>query len=236
MPSSNNLNLPQVATNQNNKEATINDQSGFIDAAIGETLDLDFTSSDVTLTIEQFRETFEFVATNLSVARNLTLVAEKRRFTVNNFAGTNILSVIMGSTTLLIPEGESAEFYADGTTNGLRRLTDDHFEVGNFIIGQPAVGAVVHRQIFTRDVTFRVTLTGSHAQASTAALAQADFDVLKNTVSVGTIRFAASGTIATFIMASATSFAPGDRLEITAPNPQDTNLADIDFMLAALIN
>jgi hypothetical protein len=43
-----------------------------------------------------------------------------------------------------------------------------------------------------------VDLAGSQAVASVAATAQTDFDIRKNEVSVGTMSFAAGGTVATF--------------------------------------
>ena len=114
-----NLNLPQVAASQNQKEVTINDMSGDLDAAVTETHDMDFTSGNVTLTDAEFREHFQFNATNLSVARTVTVPLIKRFFFVNNAAGTGTLDVVRGSTSLEIAVGGNGLFYTDGTTNGL---------------------------------------------------------------------------------------------------------------------
>lgn len=116
---SNNLNLDQVADTQDDKVTTINDQAGQIDAAMTETLDVDFTSGNVSLTADEFTDYFEYNATNLSVARTLTVQASKRFFLVNNENGTNVLTVERGSTTIAIAAGENGLFYTDGTTNGL---------------------------------------------------------------------------------------------------------------------
>jgi hypothetical protein len=82
-------------------------------------------------------------------------------------------------------------------------------------------------------VTLPAGLTGSKGIAKTAATAQTDFDIKKNGVSVGTMRYAASGTTASFIMASQTVLdgSAGDYLEIIAPATADTTLAKIGFSL-----
>ena len=61
---SNNLNLSQVAAAQNQKEVTINDQAGQLDAALTEGLVVLVDDGNaVTLTAEQFRRAFFFVLT-----------------------------------------------------------------------------------------------------------------------------------------------------------------------------
>lgn len=116
---SDNLALPQVTENQDDKEVTINDQAGALDAAITETINLDFGSGNVALTAAQFRGSFEFNATNLSVASVLTVQAIKRFFFVNNEAGTATLSVTLGATTIDVEPGGNGLFYTDGTANGM---------------------------------------------------------------------------------------------------------------------
>lgn len=122
---SNNLNLDQVAEAQTSKEVTINDQAGQLDAAVTETLDVDFTSGNVSLTDVQFRRQFQFNATNLSVARTLTVPQIKRFFFVNNAAGTATLNVIRGSTSIQLAAAANGLFYTDGTTNGLVQTAGD---------------------------------------------------------------------------------------------------------------
>ncbi len=116
---SNNLNLPQVIDTQDQKEVTINEQSADIDAAITELLTSDYTSGNIALTDAQFREAVTFRSSNLSVARVLTCPAIKHTFIVDNAAGTNTLTVTVGSTTVVLAAGANGDFYTDGTTNGL---------------------------------------------------------------------------------------------------------------------
>ena len=70
-------------------------------------------------------------------------------------------------------------------------------------------------------------------KAGTSATAQTDFDIQKNGSSFGTMRFAASGTVASFISASGSTFAAGDVLKVVAPASPDSTIADVGFMLVA---
>ena len=89
-------------------------------------------------------------------------------------------------------------------------------------------------------LTFSAAISGSSGKALTAATAQTDFDVRKNATtnangtSVGTIRFAASGTVPTFIAASGFTLTGGtDYLTVWAPATPDATLADIGVALYA---
>jgi hypothetical protein len=66
---SNNLELAQVAAAQNNKEVTINDQAGQLDAGLTEVLMIEIDESNVyVLTASQFRRHFFIVVTEGSPA------------------------------------------------------------------------------------------------------------------------------------------------------------------------
>lgn len=103
--------------------------------------------------------------------------------------------------------------------------------VGMTYNGKPSASLVLIRHPVTEAVTFPASMTGSYGVAGTAATAQTDFDLQKNGVSFGTLRFAAAGTSATFIAASSTSFAAGDILTVVAPASQDATLAGLGFSL-----
>jgi len=98
--------------------------------------------------------------------------------------------------------------------------------------GAPIASQIMLDFEFNRTVVFASGLTGSVGHASVAATAQTDFDIQKNGSSVGTMRFAAAGTTASFIMASATTFNSGDLLKVVAPASPDATLASIVFNLA----
>lgn len=116
---SNNTARTEVAEGQNQKEVTINDSDGRLDAALTEFLDNDYTSGDVTLTTTEFQSNVRFNATNLTVARALNLPEIKKLFVVDNASGTATLTVTQGSTTIALLATDVGLFYTDGTTNGL---------------------------------------------------------------------------------------------------------------------
>lgn len=105
------------------------------------------------------------------------------------------------------------------------------YDLGASSLGAPVASQVLMRYPFPRAVSFPASLTGSQGVAGTAATAQTDFDIRKNGSSVGTMRFAAAATVASFIAASAFSFAVGDVITVVAPATPDATLADIGFAL-----
>lgn len=105
------------------------------------------------------------------------------------------------------------------------------YDVGGFNAGAPSADQVMLRIPIPRAVVFPADLTGSQGAAGTAATAETDFDIQKNGASFGTMRFAASGTVATFISAAGSTFAAGDVLTVVAPATPDATLADVGFML-----
>ncbi len=79
-------------------------------------------------------------------------------------------------------------------------------------------------------------MSGSQGQCETAPSGGAvDFDVTKNDVSVGTISFANGSNTPTFTMASQTTLAAGDRLEIIAPS-NTYSMADLGIVISATQN
>ena len=105
------------------------------------------------------------------------------------------------------------------------------------ISGKPSAGQVINIPITTGMlIVIPAGMSNSIGISGVAANAQADFDVKKNGVSVGTIRFAGAATVPTFIMATATELdgSSSDYLTIVAPASQDANLADIGLSISAI--
>ncbi len=118
---SNNLDLSQVAAAQNQKEVTINDQAGELDAALTEFITEDVTSGNVTVTDPNYRAAIRIFVTGATVGgRTVTLPAIKRLVLVSS-DGTNTqtFDLVVGSTTLTVMVGERRLVYTDGTANGL---------------------------------------------------------------------------------------------------------------------
>lgn len=118
---SNNLNLDQLTTGQASKEATINNATGQLDAALTESLDLDFTSADITISATNYERHLRFNYTNTVSHHALTLLAQKKLSILANDSGHSA-TAILGTTTLSIANGEHVVVYTDGTANGLIQL------------------------------------------------------------------------------------------------------------------
>lgn len=163
---------------------------------------------------------------------------------VTGGAGTTL--PVVDTTAIVKGSSDTSKkirFEVDGLTTGTTRVItvadrdivlDGTYDVGGFYPGVPTASAIVTQYPFPRTVEFPSSLTGSQGKAGTAATAQTDFDVQKNGSSVGTMRFAASATSATFIMSSATTFSAGDILKVVAPGTPDATLANISFALAGV--
>lgn len=74
--------------------------------------------------------------------------------------------------------------------------------------------------------------TNSQAVAVTAATASTTVTILKNGSSIGSIAWAASGTVGTFTFTSAVTFAAGDTVQLVAPGSPDATLANVGITLA----
>jgi hypothetical protein len=101
--------------------------------------------------------------------------------------------------------------------------------------GSPGASQVIERYIFATSVSFPAGLVGSYGTAGTAATANTNFAIAKNGSNVGTMAFAAGATSASFAMATATGFAGGDVLTITAPATPDATLANLAWTLTGTL-
>lgn len=102
--------------------------------------------------------------------------------------------------------------------------------IGAAVSGRPADNQVILIPV-TRGLTLAVDATGSQASAAVAATAQTDITIGRNGSSIGTVRFAAGGTTASFISIVETVFVAGDRLSFVFPATADATLADIGIAL-----
>ncbi|MDQ3565724.1 MAG: DUF2793 domain-containing protein [Pseudomonadota bacterium] len=151
---------------------------------------------------------------------------------------TDTTAVVKGSADAT----KKIRFEVDGLTTATTRvltvpdadmtLGDNVYLAGSMYNGAPTASLIMLHHVVTRQVIFPSGLTGSQGKAGTAATAQTDFDIQKNGSSVGTMRFAAAGTSATFIMASQQTFAAGDILKVVSPASPDATLANITFTLS----
>lgn len=109
--------------------------------------------------------------------------------------------------------------------------TGDTYAIGFAIKGKPDIAELLEGHIFVDDVQFTADFAGSQAVARIAPTSDAEFTVLKNGISVGTITFAATETTATFDTSGLVEFDAGDELDLQAPSPRDATLSGIKITL-----
>ncbi len=235
---SNNTGRTEVTAGQNQKEVTINDSDGILDAALTEFLDSDYTSADVTLTDDEFQQNVRFNSTNLTVARALNLVVFKKFFIVDNTDGTATLTVTQGSTTIGVEAGGTSMFYADGTTNGLVQLSAgtgngnaDVFDLGFFIPGTTTDAQVLLSFVMVRAAQFPDDFSGSEFHSLTNPTATVTIDIQKNEADIGDISIT-SGGVATFTTDATTlDLVAGDRIAFLNQATADATLANFSVNL-----
>ncbi len=241
---SNNLDLDQVASAQNQKEVTINDQSGQLDAALTETLALTVDDGNaLTLTEAQLRRanliTFTDDAPAPTAEITLTFPAVKRGVIhLLNSTGQIINASISGQSesAVSIPVDSFVAVHSDGSnvrpSGGGSGGGATNISLAAFAAGTTTDAEVLVQYVADRAFSLPVGLAGSQAYSIVATVAAASYVVSKNGTSQGTIDFALGAQTATFTFASAVSFAIGDRLTISAPATADTAQANISFTLA----
>lgn len=232
---SNNLDLPQIAENQNHKEITSNDADGALDAALTEVLSLDL-SSNVSLTDAQYRGAIFFSIDTSAAAHTLTIPAIKRLVVVANTT-INDVDIVRGSTTETLAAGDRAIIYTDGTTDGMTVMKlaasggVDPFDMMMFFPGAPGDAALMVRLVASFEFTLPSGLSGSYASGTTVSTGTpATLTMKKNGSSIGTINFNASAT-GTFTFASDVTFSVGDVLTIENQATADATLTNISISL-----
>jgi formylmethanofuran dehydrogenase subunit D len=141
----------------------------------------------------------------------------------------------------LSASSKTVHFVHDGVTHNSQvqtPITQGHlaqpYDIGATYNGAPQASTVLLRIPFVRAVTFPIGLSGSQGVLGTAATAQTNFDILKNGVSFGTMRFAISGTVASFISTNGATFAAGDVLTVISPASPDATAAHVGFCLTGI--
>ena len=125
--------------------------------------------------------------------------------------------------------GQTGTNGSTGATGGPGTAYDLSME----FVGKPITSQVILRVKAARAWAMPATI--HQGVSGVAATASTTFTVAKNGTSIGTFVFAASGTVPTFSI-TATNFAVGDILTMTAPATVDSTLADISItMLGSLL-
>jgi hypothetical protein len=229
-----NLAIPYITAAQNNKEVTHSTGMALLDSAITEVLAVSVSAGSATLTAAQYRACARVSVTGATTAgRTVTLPIVKRPIFVSlDAASTQSVAVVRGTASFSILPGATAYLFSDGTTNGLVRLGEfGPFRAVQWVRGVPSAGEILVRYRVQEAATLLPALLGWDVRADVAATSSAVLSVRKNGSQVGTVTFAAAGTIPTLATSGGTaqSFAAGDFFDIVAPSPADATLADISI-------
>jgi hypothetical protein len=246
---SNNLNLSQVAAAQNQKEVTINDQAGQLDAALTEQFDADVSASNVALTAEQYRRAIHIKATGAATAgRTVTLQAIKKLSIISNFSTTDSVDFVLGSATITLdPAADAANptmalVYTDGTADGLYQVSSgvgggggaESYDFGFTFGAEPNASTVIQRVQLSRAIEVPANMAGSTGSVDTNPTSTYDIDVQDDGVSIGTISISTGGAF-TFTTAGGTakSIVAGSVITFVSPGSPDGTVAGVAVGIVA---
>lgn len=121
----------------------------------------------------------------------------------------------------------------------LGSVAQTFYSVGGYYSGKPAGSSILLSHLVTEAATLPAGLTGSHFRARDAATGDAEATIRRTTSggsasTLGTLTWAAAGTVPTVSFASDVSLSVGDWLEIVAPATADATLADIACSIRAI--
>jgi len=110
--------------------------------------------------------------------------------------------------------------------------TSAPYDLASYYEGVPSDGLVLFKFEIVRDCYLLQNLPISRVTAGVAATGAVSLDIKKNGSNIGTIDFAAAGTVATFTFATSTNFNAGDDIEVVNAGTADATLADLSITLA----
>lgn len=240
MTTTTNLGMILMETGQVDKEVVLNDALTILDSVLAGTAVHNMTSNaDYTINTaadEHLNLAIKITDTSTLVTanKNIILPDNKQLHIAWNSMGNGYSLVFktLSGSGVTVADGEKKLIFSDGTNiqfaAGLQSL-EYPVDIYYFEPGVTTNSQLVFLYPITRQTEFPVNLSGSKVIANTAATASTVFSLTKNGTQFTTITFAAAGTVATFVAASATTLSPGDYLTLVAPATADTTLADIGF-------
>lgn len=224
----------EVASYQDDKETTINNQRGRLDAALTEKYEIVGDLSP-TLTAEEFRALIVINTDGTQTAAQTVTVPStvKKVFAVYNDSSYN-LTVIEGTRNYILLPGARATFYNAGAADSLKRIVTisnapDVIACRPLFESAATTSKTVYLRVMEKAQTLLSVANGLVAYASvlTEPDGTTDFDIRKNGVQVGTIEILSGASTGTFTVGSDVSFVAGDRLSIvtTTSNAVGKNYA-----------
>ncbi|HVJ44706.1 MAG TPA: hypothetical protein VM639_24630 [Dongiaceae bacterium] len=120
------LAIPHVSESQNDKEVPINGGIDLLEAALCDTLDVDVTSANQTVTDDNYRQHMRFRIIGATTAGRAVILGNNpiKRLVILRSSASNTQPVLIerGSTTITLYPGQTIFVYTNGTANGLDRM------------------------------------------------------------------------------------------------------------------
>jgi len=234
MSGTTNLNAPFIAAAQNQKEVTANSAFQRLDAAITETLAVSVSAGSVAPTAEEYRAAGRVLVSGATTAgRTLTLPVLKRPMRIKLSAASTVpISIVRGTSSRALLPGAVVEVYTDGTTNGLEVLAEyGPIRRDLWVRGVMDDDEILARWQVQEDSTLLPGLLGWDSQADIAATGTTVVQVRRDGTEVGTLTWAAAGTVPTLATSggAAQSFTAGQFIDLKAPATADATLAGVFF-------
>ncbi len=241
------LGITELASNQNQKEITINNMIVALEAAGNAVLAVSFTANAKTLSASDSTRYVCFAAGNQTATATLTVPLTPRLFLVHN-ANASYDIVVGGATgsTVTVPPQSMRLIYCDGAdclsvTAGISSVSFPELPaaVQNApitipFVGSPAASREVHIPL-GQAYTLPADFAGTVGYAKTVPAADAVFTIAfvraGSPTTIGTVTFAAGSATLTRSTQAAVSLLATDTLRITAPSPADATLADLAITL-----
>lgn len=138
-------------------------------------------------------------------------------------------TALVDDDLVIIEDSESS--FAKKKAKRSNLISAGIYVVAGLVRDLPPADALLVMHPVATAVTMPNGATNSQGKSLAAATAQTDFDIQKNGASIGTMRFAAAATTATFILTGPVSFAAGDDVRVVAPASPDATLSTVSFAL-----
>lgn len=252
------LGFTELAAAQEQPEVPVNEATRMLGRAVGGEITIDFTSdADHTLvanTPPEPGDEWPFAVirmtdagTELSAPRaviypdvdSLYGGPSRLAFVLINDTAQTLTVKRSGQSGVDVPAGQRRAVMHDGSDivpllgEG---AASDAYDVALFVVGSPEDSELLLQLVAVRAFVLPQDLAGSRGYAGVGADEAAAFALSKNGSSIGSVNFGAAAQTATFTFSAEQTFAPGDRLEITAPSTADAYLADVSITLRGTLS
>lgn len=233
MPTTPNLGITHLVSQQFQPDVVVNAALDTLDAAFTGLLLKTITAADVTIDDDEFiQHYYHRLSGVLTADHNYIVPAIQRPFTVEHGGSAHDVTVkTAGGSGIAIVPGGVQRLYCDGTDvvpdGPATSATGSPFILGGFHEGRPGANGLVLATDILIPLLLPTSLTGSRAKARTATTATKVFDIRQNGVSIGSYTISAGQNLATFTFASPITLAVNDDFMVVAPASQDATLADL---------